>query len=95
MTTPVHIDVGKIKVELIPVTAPGPGPPFKIHVDMADQGISTPTVVTLYHLGEPIGRGVVTQGAVDITPEAPASRSNLAVAFEQDSALPAQKAVSP
>jgi peptidase C25-like protein len=94
VSTPVDIDVGKINVQLIPITQPG-GPPFKIHVDMGDQGIDTPTVITLYHQGNVVGRGVVTQGAVDITPEAAASRSNLSVAFEQDRALPAQKAVSP
>jgi Peptidase family C25/Propeptide_C25 len=94
VATPVHIDVGKINVQLIPITQPG-GPPFKIHVDMGDQGISTPTVITLYHQGNVVGRGVVTQGAVDITPEAAVNRSNLSVAFEQDRALPAQKAISP
>jgi hypothetical protein len=94
VATPVHIDVGKINVQLIPITQPG-GPPFKIHVDMGDQGIATPTVVTLYHQGNVVGRGVVTQGAVDITPEAAVNRSNLSVAFEQDRALPAQKAISP
>jgi hypothetical protein len=94
VTVPVHIDVSKIDVKLIPETAPGPGPPFKIHVDMGDQGIATPTVVTLYHAGDPVGRGLVTQGAVDITPEVPVGRDNLTTVFEQDRALPAQKAVA-
>jgi hypothetical protein len=95
VSVPTHIDVSKINVQLIPISQPGPGPPFKIHVDMGDQGIETPTVITLYHQGEAVGRGLVTKGAVDITPEAPAGRSNLQVAFEQDRALPAQKAVTP
>jgi len=95
VTVPKQIDVSKINVELIPIPQPDPGgPSFKIHVDMGDQGIATPTVVTLYHAGDPVGRGLVTQGAVDITPEVPVGRDNLATAFEQDLALPAQKAVT-
>lgn len=95
VNVPKQIDVSKINVELIPIPQPDPGgPSFKIHVDMGDQGIATPTVVTLYHAGDPVGRGLVTQGAVDITPEVPVGRDNLATAFEQDLALPAQKAVT-
>jgi len=95
VATPVDIDVTKIDVELIPITTPDPGgPSFKIHVDMHDQGIATPTVVTLYHRGEAVGRGVVVQGAIDILPETPIGRDSLTTAFEQDKALPAQKAVA-
>jgi hypothetical protein len=93
VSVPVQIDVSKIEVVLVPITTPG-GPPFRVHVDMGDQGIETPTVVTLYHQGNVVGRGVVTKGAVDITPEAPVGRSELVTAFEQDKALPAQKAVA-
>ena len=94
--TPVNIDVTKIDVELIPIPTPDPGGPvFKIHVDMHDQAIATPTVVTLYHRGEPVGRGIVGQGAIDIIPEVPIGRDSLMTAFEQDRALPAQKAVAP
>jgi hypothetical protein len=93
VSTPVDIDVSKIDVVLVPITTPG-GPPFRVHVDMGDQGIETPTVVTLYHQGNVVGRGVVTKGTVDITPEAPVGRSELVTAFEQDRALPAQKAVA-
>jgi peptidase C25-like protein len=96
VATPVDIDVGKIDVHLIPIPTPDPGgPAFKVHVDMGDQGIATPTVVTLYHRGEAVGRGLVTQGAIDITPEIPIGRDSLQTAFEQDRALPAQKAVQP
>ena len=95
VSVPVHIDVSKIDVHIEPIAVPTPGgPPFKVHVDMGDQGIATPTVVTLYHDGEPVGRGLVTNGAVDILPEAPVTRSNLSTVFEQDRALPAQKAVA-
>jgi hypothetical protein len=95
VSTPVHIDVTKIDVELIPIPTPDPGGPvFKIHVDMHDQAISTPTVVTLYHRGEAVGRGIVGQGAIDIVPETPIGRDSLVTAFEQDKALPAQKAVA-
>jgi hypothetical protein len=94
VNVPKQIDVSKINVELIPIPTPDPGGPvFKIRVDMGDQGIATPTVITLYHAGDPVGRGLVTQGAVDITPEVPVGRTNLTTAFEQDLALPAQKAV--
>ena len=93
--TPVNIDVTKIDVELIPIPTPDPGGPvFKIHVDMHDQVISTPTVVTLYHRGEAVGRGLVGQGPIDIVPEMPIGRDSLVTAFEQDRALPAQKAVA-
>jgi peptidase C25-like protein len=95
VSTPVHIDVTKIDVELIPIPTPDPGGPvFKIHVDMHDQAIATPTVVTLYHRGEAVGRGLVGQGAIDIVPETPIGRDSLVTAFEQDKALPAQKAVA-
>jgi Peptidase family C25/Propeptide_C25 len=94
--TPVNIDVSKIDVELIPIPIPDPGgSAFKIHVDMHDQAVATPTVVTLYHRGEPVGRGIVGQGAIDIVPEVPIGRDSLMTAFEQDKALPAQKAVAP
>jgi hypothetical protein len=96
VNTPKQVDVGKINVQLIPIPTPDPGGPvFKVHVDMADQGIATPTVVTLYYRGDAVGRGVVTQGAIDITPEVPIGRDQLMTAFEQDKALPAQKAVTP
>jgi hypothetical protein len=95
VNVPKQIDVSKINVELIPIPVPDPGgPAFQIHVDMGDQGIATPTVITLYHAGDPVGRGLVTQGAVDITPEVPVPRSNLTTAFEQDAALPAEKDVT-
>jgi hypothetical protein len=95
VSTPVKIDVTKIDVGLIPIPVPDPGGPvFKIHVDMHDQAISTPTVVTLYHRGEAVGRGIVGQGAIDIVPEMPIGRDSLVTAFEQDKALPTQKAVA-
>jgi hypothetical protein len=49
--------------------------------------------VTLYHRGEAVGRGTVGKGAVEITPEVSIGRDSLTVAFEQDKALPAEKAV--
>ena len=63
-------------------------------MDRGDQGIATPTVITPYHAGDPVGPRARTQGSVDITPEVPIPRSNLTTAFEQDRALPAQKAVA-
>lgn len=72
-----------------------PPRPARVRHAGGEQGIATPTVLTLYQMGEPVGRATVGKGAVDITPEVPVSRSNLAVAFEQDNALPAQKAVEP
>ena len=96
VNTPKQIDVTKINVELIPIPVPEPGGPgFKVRVDMADQGTATPTVVTLYYRGEAVGRGVASQGALEITPEVPIGRDQLMTAFEQDKALPAQKAVQP
>ena len=59
---------------------------------MHEQGISAPTVVTLCHRGEAVGRGIVGQGAIDIVPETPIGRDSLVTAFEQDKALAAQKA---
>jgi hypothetical protein len=94
VSTPVRIDISKINVELIPIPTPDPGGPvFRVHVDMGDQGIATPTVVTLHHQGDPVGRGGVAQGAVDITPEVAVGRSSLTTVFEQDKALPAEKAI--
>ena len=61
---------------------------------MGDQGIATPTVITLYHRGEAVGRALVGQGVVEISPEVPIGRDQLMTAFEQDKALPAQKAFS-
>lgn len=87
---PKDIVVEKIKVEYIPVDVPGPG--FKVLVDMGDQG-GKPTVVTLRRNGEAIGRGVVTNGSVEITPEVAGGSEGLSVAIEQDGALPEQKAV--
>ena len=95
VNTPVDIDVTKIVAELIPIAIPGPGPSFRVRVDIGEQGIATPTVVTLYHRGEAVGRGTVGKGAVEITPELPIGRDSLNVVFEQDRALPAQKAVEP
>jgi hypothetical protein len=96
VNTPKQIDVTKIQVELVPIPVPEPGGPnFRVHVDIGDQGIATPTVVTLYHRGEAVGRGTVGQGAIDIVPEVPIARDSLMTAFEQDKALPAQKAVAP
>jgi hypothetical protein len=90
---PKDVDVTKIKVDYIPIEIPAPrGPTFKVLVDMGDQG-GKPTVVTLLRHGEPIGRGVVVNGAVEITPELAAGSDGLSVAFEQDGALPDQKAV--
>jgi hypothetical protein len=95
VATPVKLDVGKIDVHIVPVTAPQPGgPPFLVHVDIGDQGVATPTVVTLYHRGEAVGRGLVTKGAIDIVPEGTIARDTLVTAFEQDRALPAEKAVA-
>lgn len=96
VNTPKQIDVTKINVELIPLPVPGPGGPgFKVRVDIGDQGIATPTVVTLYHRGVAVGRGLVGQGVIEIIPEVPIGRDSLMTAFEQDKALPAQKAVEP
>ena len=96
VTTPKEIDVTKINVELIPIPVPGPGGSgLKVRVDMGDQGIATPTVITLYHRGEPVGRALAGQGVVEIIPEVPIGRDQLMTAFEQDKALPAQKAVQP
>lgn len=92
--TPLTLDLSKIVVERIPIPVPDPGGPvFRVRVDIGEQGIATPTVITLYHRGAAIGRGVVGKGAVEITPEFAALQDNLTVAFEQDSALPARKAV--
>jgi hypothetical protein len=93
VNTPVEIDVTKIVAELIPIATPGPGPAFRVRVDIGEQGIATPTVVTLYHRGEAVGRGTVGKGAGESTPELPVGRDSLNVVFEQDKALPAQKAV--
>ena len=96
VNTPKEIDVTKIQVELLPIPVPGPGGPgFNVRVDMGDQGIATPTVITLYHRGEAVGRALVGQGVVEIIPEVPIGRDQLMTAFEQDKALPAQKAVQP
>jgi hypothetical protein len=96
VNTPKQIDASKIQVELVPIPVPEPGgPSFRVNVDTGDQGIATPTVVTLYHRGEAVGRGTVGQGAIDIVPEVPIARDSLMTAFEQDKALPAQKAVAP
>ena len=92
---PTQIDVTKINVELIPIPVRPGGPGFKVRVDMGDQGIATPTVITLYHRGEAVGRALVGQGVVEIIPEVPIGRDQLMTAFEQDRALPAQKAVQP
>ena len=90
---PKDIDVEKIDVDFIPIDIPTPGGPnFKVLVNMGDQG-GRPTVVTLLRHGEPIGRGLVTNGSVEITPEVAAGSDGLSVAFEQDGALPDQKAV--
>jgi hypothetical protein len=95
VTIPKQIDVERITVERVPIPVPDPGGPnFRVRVGIGDQGAATPTVVTLLQRGEPIGRGVVGQGGVvEITPEFAARQDNLAVAFDQDRALPAQKAV--
>ena len=89
---PRDIVIERIRAEYIPIATPGPGPGFKVLVDMADQG-GRSTVVTLLRGGEAIGRGVVTNGSVEITPEVPGGSEGLSVAFEQDGALPDQKAV--
>ena len=96
VSTPISIDLAKIDVHIVTNPNPQPGgPPFLVHVDLGDQARPTPTVVTLYHNGAAVGRGVVVQGAVDITPEGAVGRTGLTTAFEQDAALPAQKAVAP
>jgi hypothetical protein len=91
---PEQIDVTKIRVEYIPIEVPDPGGPvFKVRVDMGEQG-KPGTVVTLTRNGEPIGRGIVGAGGVEITPEVGGGSSGLVVEFEQDGALPADKPVS-
>jgi hypothetical protein len=91
---PVDIDVTKIDVQLIPIDVPDPGGPvFKVLVDMGDQN-GPHTVVTLFRNGQAIGRGAVGPGgSVEITPEIATPSDGLDVAFEQDGALPDEKAV--
>ena len=73
------IDVTKIDVELIPIPTPDPGGPvFKVLRGHGRPGHRpTPTVVTLYHRGEAVGRGIVGQGAIEIIPEVPIGRDSL------------------
>jgi hypothetical protein len=91
---PVDIDVTKINVDLIPIQVPDPGGPvFKVHVDMGNQA-KPGTVATLYRNGEAIGRGVLGGGSsMEITPEVAAGPDGLKVEFEQDGALPDEKAI--
>jgi Peptidase family C25/Propeptide_C25 len=88
---PVQIDVEEIDVDRIPVT--GPGPPFRVLVNMRGQAAPRGAVVTLFQRGTPIGRAVVGAGAVEITPEVAEGTDDLTVAIEQDGSPPAQKAV--
>ena len=88
---PTQIDVGKIDVGRIPVD--GPGPPFRVLVNMRGQAAPRGAVVTLFQRGTPIGRAIVGAGAVEITPEVAEGTDDLTVAIEQDGSPPAQKAV--
>ena len=88
---PKQIDVEKIDVDRIPVD--GPGPPFRVLVNMGGQAAPRGAVVTLFQRGTPIGRAVVGAGAVEITPEVAEGTDDLSVAIEQDGSPPAQKAV--
>ena len=91
---PKDIDVEKINVERIPIEVPVPGgPTFKVLVNMGDQAKPN-TVVTLTRNGEAIGRGIVGgAGIIEITPEIATDSDGLKVEFEQDGALPDEKAV--
>ena len=90
---PKDIVIERIRVDLIPIDVPTPGG-FKVLVDMGDQG-GKPTVVTLQRNGQAIGRGLVTNGSVEITPEVAGGTDGLSVALEQDGALPDQKPIPP
>jgi hypothetical protein len=91
---PIDIDVTKIDVERIPIAVPDPGGPvFKVRVNMGEQG-KPGTVVTLTHNGEPVGRGIVNgPGNIEITPEVATPADGLKVEFDQDGALPDEKAI--
>ena len=91
---PKDIDIPRIDVELIPIAVPDPGGPvFKVRVNMGDQG-KPGTVATLTRNGDPIGRGIVNgPGNIEITPEVATPSDGLKVEFEQDGALPDEKAV--
>jgi hypothetical protein len=92
---PIDIDVTKIDVKLIPIPVPDPGgPAFKVLVDMGGLPAVQNTVVTLYRNSGAIGRGIVgAGGSVEITPEVATPSDGLKVEFEQDGALPDEKAI--
>jgi Peptidase family C25/Propeptide_C25 len=93
--TPQHFDTAKIASKYRTITPVNPGDPvFQVETSFPTEEGEPPapgTVATLFHGGDPIGRGVVGGDSnVTIVPDTNTDASNLTVRFQQDGVLPAE-----
>jgi hypothetical protein len=95
---PMHFEPPRIDSKYRQIAPVKPGDPvFQVEVTFPTgngEPFAPGTVATLFHDGDPIGRGIVgADGKVTITPQVTTDANKLTVAFQQDGVLPAQDTV--